>query len=144
MGTRAHTWVGATCDGVETVETIMEPPPTGTRRNILPALIIQGVTTVREHGGGRRDGDTYLLLEALQEAHDLAQPLEREQRRWVSWRRSRWCARIVRRTHGECGVGPIRKLDDEVRINALPAPDQHDPLAAQRVMWMGDRDRFRR
>ncbi len=130
MGTRAHTWVGATCGGVETVETIMESPPAGTRRNILPALIIRGVTTVGGHGGGRRGRDTRPLSEALHEAHGLAQPLEREQRRCVSWKRISWRTRIVGRTHGECGVGPIREPHDEVWISALPDPDKCYTLAA--------------
>lgn len=84
------------------------------------------------------------LATALHKARDLAQPLEREQRYGGSskdrWRR----ARIVGRTHGEGGVGPIRKPYDEVRISPLPDPDKRDPLATQRVMGMGDRDRFRR
>ena len=96
------------------------------------------------HRGGRRGGTTLPLAVALHEAHDLAQPLECEQRCGVPWRGSRRRARIVGGTHGERGVGPIRKLDDEVRINAVPDPDQHDPLATQRVMWMGDRDGCRR
>jgi len=60
------------CGGVETVETIMEPPPAGTRRNIFPDLIIRGVTTVRGHGGRRRGGATRPLAAALYEARDLA------------------------------------------------------------------------
>ena len=56
------------------------------------------------------------------------------------WRR----ARIVGRTHGERRVGPIRELDDQVRINTVPDPDQRDALAAQRVIRMGDGHRFRR
>ena len=96
-----------------------------------------------EHGSGRRGGTTLPLAAALKEAHDLAQPLEREQRGGIPGGRSRRHARIVGGTHGERGVGPIRELDDEVRINALPNPDQHDPLATQWVMWMGDCDGFR-
>jgi hypothetical protein len=111
---------------------------------MLPALIIRGVTAVGGHGGGRRDGDTRPLAEALYEAHDLAQPTEGEQRRWVSWRRLSWRARIVGRTHGECGVGPIREPHDEVRISTLPDPDKRDTLAAERVMRMSDGHRFRR
>ena len=99
---------------------------------------------VGEHGGGRRGGDPRPLAEALHKAHDLAQPLEREQRRWVSWRRISRRARIVGRTHGECGVGPIREPHDEVRISTLPDADQRDPLAAERMMRMGDGHRFRR
>jgi hypothetical protein len=82
------------------------------------------------HGGGRWGGNTRPLAAALHEAHDVAQPLEREQRRGVSWRRLRRRARRVGRAHGERGVGPIRELDDQVWINALPDPDQQDPLAA--------------
>jgi hypothetical protein len=96
------------------------------------------------HGGGWWGGATPSLAAALDEAHDLAQPIEGEQRRWVSWRRLRRCARIVGRTHGEGGVGPIRKPHDEVRISPLPGPDQRDALAAERVMWMGNGHRFRR
>ena len=96
------------------------------------------------HGGVRRGGDTRPLVEALHEAHDLAQPLEREQRRWVSWRRISRRACIVGRTHGECGVGPIREPHDEVRISTLPDPDKRDTLAAERMMRMGDGHRFRR
>jgi len=95
-------------------------------------------------GGVRRGGDTHPLAAALHEAHDLAQPIEGEQRRWVAWRRLRRHARIVSRTHGECGVGPIREPHDEVRISTLADPDQGDPLAAERVMRMGDGHRFRR
>ena len=38
-------------------------------------------------------------------------------------------------------TGSLRLAVD--RINALPDPDERDALAAQRVMGMGDRDRFR-
>ena len=89
-------------------------------------------------GGGRRAGDTRPLLEALYEAHNLAPPLEREQRRWGAWGRISRRARIVGRTHGECGVRPIREPHDEVRISTLPDPDKRGPLAAERVMRMGD------
>ncbi len=111
---------------------------------MLPALIIRRVPPVGRYRGGRRGGTTFLLTAALHEAHDLAQPLKRKQRCGVPWRGSRWRARIVSGTHGECGVGPIRELNDEVRVNALPDSDQHDPLATQWVMWMGDRDGFQR
>ena len=144
VGTRTHTWVGATCSGVETVAIIMAPPPLGTRRHLLRALIIQGVTMVEGQGGVRRGEDTRPLAAALHEAHDLAQPLECEQRRWVAGRRTRRCARIVGRTHGECGVGSIREPHDEVRISPLPDPDKRDPLTTERVMRMGDGHRFRR
>lgn len=81
---------------------------------------------------------------ALHEARNLAQPLEREQRcggpSRGRWRRTR----IVGRTHGECGVGPIRKPHDEVRISPLPDPDQRDPLAAERMIRMDDGHRFRK
>src|SRR5207245_4175059 len=136
-GTRAHTWVGATCGGVETVETIMEPPPTETRRNMLPALIIRGITMVGGHGGVRRGGNTRPLAAALHEAHDLAQPIECEQRHWVAWRRISRRACIVGRTHGECGVGPIREPYDELRISTLSDPDKGDTLAAERVTRLG-------
>jgi hypothetical protein len=82
-------------------------------------------------GSVRRDGVPRPLAAARHEAHDLAQPLEGEQRRWVSGRciiRQRAC--IVGRTHGECGVGSIWEPHDEVRISTLPAPDQCDLLAA--------------
>ena len=111
---------------------------------MFPALIIRGITTVRGHGGGRRGGDTRPLAAALHEARDRAQPLEREQR-CGGPSRDRWRrARRVGRTHGECGVGPIREPHDEVRIGTLPDPDQRDPLAAERMMRMGDGHRFRR
>ena len=129
-GTRTHTWVGATCNGVEPVETIMEPPPMETRRHMLLVLIIRGVITVRGPGGVRREGDTRPLAVAFHEAHNLAQVLECEQRHGVSWRRISWRARIVGRTHGECGVGAIREPHDEVWISPLPDPDQCDALAA--------------
>jgi len=115
----------------------MEPPPRGTRRHLSLALIIQGVPLVEGHGGVRRGGDPHPLAAALHEAHDLAQPIECEQRRWVSWRRLRRRARIG-------GVGPIREPHDEVRSSPLPDPDPGDPLAAERVMRMGDGHRFRR
>ena len=72
VGTRAHTWVGATCWGVQTVETTMKSPPTGTRPHILPVRIIRGVTAVRDHGDGRWGGATLPLTAALHEAYDLA------------------------------------------------------------------------
>jgi hypothetical protein len=84
------------------------------------------------------------LVAVFHEARDLAQPLERKQ--WCSglWRSRGRRARIVSRTHGEGGVGPIREPHDEVWISPLPDPDQRDPLATERVMWMGDGHRFRR
>ena len=91
-----------------------------------------------EYGGGRRGGAP------LEEAHDLAPPIERERRCGVPWGRGRWGTRIVGGTHGERRVGPIRELDDQVWLNTLSDPDQRDLLTAQWVMWMGDRDRFRR
>jgi hypothetical protein len=94
-----------------------------------------------EAAGG---GDTLPLAAALHEAPDLAQPREHEQRGGGPWRGRCWRARLVGRAHGERGGGPIRALDDQVWINALPDPDQPDLLAAQRVIWMGDRDGFRK
>jgi hypothetical protein len=96
------------------------------------------------HGGVRRGGDPCPLAAALHEVHDLAQPIEGEQRHWGSWRRISRRARIVGRTHDECGVGPIREPHNEVRISALPDPDKRDTLAAERVMRMSDGHRFRR
>ena len=95
-------------------------------------------------GGVQRGGDTRPLAAARHKAYDLPQPVECEQGRWVLWRRIRRRARVVSRTHGECGVGPIREPHDEVRIRPLPDPDQCDALAAERVMGMGDGHRFRR
>ena len=99
---------------------------------------------VEGHGGVRRGGDAHSRAAALHKAHDLAQPIKCEQRCWVAWRRIRRCARIVGRTHGQCGVGPIWEPHDEVWISPLPDPDQGDPLAAERVMGMGNGHRFRR
>jgi hypothetical protein len=109
---------------------------------MLPARIIRGVVLKGEHGGGGR-GHTPAVA-TLDEAYDLAQPLEREQRSGVPGRGSHRCTRIVSGTHSECRVGPILELDDEVWINALPDADERDLLAAQRVMGMGDSHRFRR
>jgi hypothetical protein len=95
-------------------------------------------------GGVRRGEDTHPLAAARHKAYDLPQPIECEQGRWVLWRHIRRRARVVSRTHGECGVGPIREPHDEVRISPLPDSDQCDALAAERVMWMGDGHRFRR
>ena len=122
----------------------MQPPPTGTRPHRFPALIIRGGPTGGGHGGGRRGGATLPLAAALHTAHARAQPLEREQRGGAPWRGSRRRAGRGGGAHGERGVGPIWELDDQVRINALPEPDQQDPLAAQRMMRLGDRDGFRR
>ena len=116
----------------------------GTRQNMLPALIIRGVTTVAGHGRGQWGGHMCPLATALHKVRDLAQPLEREQRCGGPSRGRGRRARIVGRTHGECGVGPIREPHDEVRISPLPDSNQGDPLAAERVMRMGDGHRFRR
>lgn len=97
-----------------------------------------------EAGGRWWGGVTLPLAAALEEAHDLAQPGECEQWGGVLRRGNCWCARIVSGAHGERGVGPIREPDDQVWINTVPDPDQQDPLAAQRVIGMGDRDGFRR
>jgi hypothetical protein len=110
----------------------------GTRRHMLLALIIREGTMVEGHGRVRRGRDTRPLTAAFHEAHNLAQPLECEQRRWGSWGRINWRACIVGRTHSECGVGPIREPHDEVRISPLPDPNQCDTLAAERVMRMGN------
>jgi hypothetical protein len=96
------------------------------------------------HGGVRRGGDPCPRAAALHEAHDLAPSIACEQRHWVSWRRISRRARLVGRTHGECGVSPIREPHNAVRISALPDPDTCDPLAAERVMRMGDGHRCRR
>jgi hypothetical protein len=95
-------------------------------------------------GGIRRGGDTHPLAAARHTAYDLPQPIECKQGRWVMWRRIHRRARGVSRTHGECGVGPIREPHDEVRSSPLPAPDQCDALAAERVRWRGDGHRCRR
>jgi hypothetical protein len=94
--------------------------------------------------GVGRGGDTHPLAAARHQAYDRPQPIEGEQGRGVVWRRSRRRARVVSRTHGECGVGPIREPHDEVRLRPLPDPDECDALAAERVMGMGDGHRFRR
>jgi hypothetical protein len=91
---------------------------------MLPTRIIWGVTPVGEYGSGRRGGGMLPLAAVLHEAHDLAQPLKREQRGGIPGGRSRRRARIVSGAHGQRGVGPIRELDDQVGINALPDPDQ--------------------
>jgi hypothetical protein len=109
---------------------------------MLPTRIIWGVVLEGEHGSGWR-GHTPAAA-TLDEAYDLAQPLEREQRGGVPGRGSHRCTRIVGGTHSERRVGPIRELDDEVWINALPDPDERDLLAAQRMMGMGDSHQFRR
>ena len=41
-------------------------------------------------------------------------------------------------------MGPVREPHDEVRIRPLSDPDKCDPLAAERVMRMGNGHRFRR
>ena len=99
---------------------------------------------MRDQGDSRRGGAAHLLAAALHAPYDLAQPFEREQRRGLPWRGSRWCARIIGGTHGECCMGSIGELDDQVWINTVSDPDSLDPLAAQRVMGMGDCDEFRR
>jgi len=99
----------------------------GIRRYMLLILIIRGVLTGQ--GGVRWGGDMRLLAAACHEAHDLAQPIECEQRHRVSWRRIRRRPRIVGRTHGECGVGAIGEPHDKVWISTLPDPDHGNTLA---------------
>jgi hypothetical protein len=41
-------------------------------------------------------------------------------------------------------VPAVRQADDQIRIGAPPDADDVDPLAAERMMRMGDRDRFER
>ena len=99
----------------------------GTRRDMLLVLIIRGDLTGQ--GGVRWGGDMRLLATAFHEAHDLAQSIECEQRHRVSWRRISRRARIIGRTHGECGVGAIWEPHDKVWISTLPDPDNGNPLA---------------
>jgi hypothetical protein len=48
---------------------------------------------------------------------------------------------IVRAAHGDGGMVPVRKSDDEVRIDPSAELDDLDLLSAERVMRMGDGDK---
>jgi hypothetical protein len=51
---------------------------------------------------------------------------------------------IVRPAHGHGHVGAIGQAQNQVRIDAAAQTDDRTPLATERMMGMGDRDRFYR
>jgi hypothetical protein len=51
---------------------------------------------------------------------------------------------IIGTAQGDGGMPAVRETDDEIRIVSAAKPDDLDPLAAQRMMRMGDGDESRR
>jgi hypothetical protein len=81
---------------------------------------------------------------AIEELEDLTEAVEIEEvirpRRGIAlgW------GGIVGAAQGDGGIPPVRESDDEIRINSPAETDDLDPLAAERMMRMGDGDESRR
>jgi hypothetical protein len=85
-----------------------------------------------------------VVSHALEELEDLTEAVEIEEvirpRRGIAlgW------GGIVGAGQGDGGMPPVGESDDEIRINAPAEPNDLDPLAAERMMRMGDGDESRR
>ena len=82
--------------------------------------------------------------DAIQELEDLTEAVEIQQvirtcRGILHGRRSG-----VRAAQSDGGMPPVRETDDEIRIVSAAKPDDLHPLAAERMMGMGNRDETRR
>lgn len=81
---------------------------------------------------------------AIEELEDLTEAVEIEEvirpRRGIAlgW------GGIVGAAQGDGGMPPVGESDDEIRINSSAELEDLDPLAAERMMRMGDGDESRR
>lgn len=101
-------------------------------------------------GRGRRgeaigtDRQAILARDAIEEPAGLTESVEIEEVigpwRGLAVRRGG----IVSAAHGDGGMVPVRKSDDEIGIEASANLDNLDLLSAERVMGMGDGDESRR
>ena len=74
---------------------------------------------------------------------DLPEPLDIEERDGSS-KRAMVSGGVVGPAHRDGGVGAISQAENTVRIGPPADTDDVDALAGERMMRMGDRDRFRR
>ena len=75
---------------------------------------------------------------------DVPEPFDIEERDGSSTRGGGSSGGVVGPAHCDGGVGAIGQADNQVRIGPPADTDDVDALAGERMMRMGDRDRFRR
>ena len=80
----------------------------------------------------------------VEQLDDLPEPLDIEARDGSSKRGGVSSGGVVGPAHRDGGVGTISQADNQVRIGPPVDTDDVDALAGERMMRMGDRDRFRR
>jgi hypothetical protein len=81
---------------------------------------------------------------AVEESEDLTEAAEIQE---VSRRREGtglWRSEIIGAAQRNGGMPPVMESDDEIRINSPVEADDLDPLSAQGVMGVDDRDESRR
>ncbi len=92
----------------------------------------------------RLRGIATLLANVLAELDDLAQAVQIQQM-WRGRRRDRLRGRRgVGPTHCDGGVETIRESHDEIGVRAAADANHLDLLAAEGMMWMGNRHKSRR
>jgi hypothetical protein len=79
-----------------------------------------------------------VLPELSDELCCLNQPIEGEQMRRARGLPERGQTRVVGAAHGDRGVRAIREPYDEIRVSPSSDADDLNPLAAERVVGMGD------
>ena len=81
---------------------------------------------------------------AVEESEDLTEAVEIQE---VSRRRGGTGlgrSEIIGAAQRDSGMPPVRESDDEIRINSPVEADDLDPLSAEGVMGVDDRDESRR
>jgi hypothetical protein len=99
---------------------------------------VRGVVVALSRRRPTVGSDAIKELKDLTEAVEI-QPVIRTWRGILRGRRS-----VVRVAQSDGGMPPVRETDDEIRIVSAATPDDLNPLAAERMMGMGDRDETRR
>ncbi|CAN5702034.1 hypothetical protein BH23PLA1_BH23PLA1_31630 [soil metagenome] len=74
----------------------------------------------------------------------MTEPVEIEEVFGPGWSLALGRGGIVGAAHGDGGMVPVRESDDEIGVEPSADSDDFDPLSAERVMGMGDRDESRR
>jgi hypothetical protein len=82
--------------------------------------------------------------DAIEELEDLTEAVEIQEVIRSGRQIALGRGEIVGAAQGDGGMPSVRETDDEIRIVPAAKPDDLDPLAAKRMMGMGDGDESRR